>query len=113
MTFCGLADPCLAQPSSEKLPPCSRWGANTDTHSQIIGGARDLGTLGPKKDVSTTYPPPFKGPRDSEEEEAERVEEPEGMVDTKESRPSRHNRAGHRSPQRQEVCAGPAQICTR
>lgn len=44
------ADQCHAQPSPAKLPPAA--DGNTETHSQKICRARDLGTLIPKLDFS-------------------------------------------------------------
>lgn len=71
-------------------------------------GARDLRTLNLKRDVSIKSL--LSGSGNIAEEETEKVQESEGMEGTKESRPSRHNRAYiQRLREGKAACAGPSQ----
>jgi hypothetical protein len=64
---------------------------------------RDFGTLSLKRYVSTKYLP-----SGLKEKEVEETQEPEGMEDTKESRPSRH-----KLTEATAACTGPAWVCTQ
>lgn len=67
-----------------------RMGTNTETYLQAdsMQRVRDLGTLGPKWDVSIkSFPSGLRKP--CGKEGRKNVREPEGMGDTKKTRPSK------------------------
>lgn len=73
---------------------------------------RDLELLSPQSSVSNNPAP--QGSGTTEEVKVKRLEEPGAMEDTKESRPSTHNRAGrHMNSENVLACTGPAEVCCR
>lgn len=83
---------CLAQPASEQLPPeAVGEKKNTEAHNQTK--CREYETL--EHSTLNRMPPSNLLLMDSEdpvEEEMERVSEPKGMEDTKETKPSKYSR---------------------
>ena len=50
-----LIEQCLAQPSSEKLPPAAGGNKYRDPQSDMMQRVKDLGTLSPKWDIPIKF----------------------------------------------------------
>lgn len=81
-----LIDLCLALPSSEKLPPAADGNKYRDLWLKNMQRVKDLGILS----ISTKPHP--TGFREPYRRKAERLQEPLGMEDPKDKRPSQHSR---------------------
>lgn len=90
----------------------SGWG-NPEIHGWTMSRARETAQHSALNGMSPSNPSP-QGPGKPSEEEAERLWEPEGMEDAKETRPSRHIRTDtHMNSEPVAACTGPAWVQTR
>lgn len=88
------ADQSLAQPSPEKLLPTADGNKCREPWPNLMQRVRHLGTFSPKQDVSMKlFPKSAHGtPWKRRQKECKR---PEGMKDTKKTRPSKPTRSTH------------------
>lgn len=103
-----LIDPHLAQSSSEKLPPAMCGNKYRDPQLDDMQIVRGFGTLILKWYVSLKSLP--SGIREPCGRKGRMIEGTSVGEDTKETRPSRHNRTDCELTEMVAWCTGPAQV---
>ena len=97
--YLGGTDLCLAQPTSDKLPPATDENKHRDPQTDNMQKVRDLGTLSPNREGSIKFF--LTGTRKLCGRGGRKSIKARGDGRYRESRPSRHNRAGtHMNSQR-------------